>query len=99
MRFVLGFAVVFGLGSCTGFPDLDDAISENAKRSNYPTLQPIESLLAAAPQDLSLEEGDRLDAMGARAERLARKASILRRPVLGAATRRRLRTVAARHAG
>lgn len=47
MRMILMIAIA-GLGACAEFPQLDDRIDAAALAADYPTLQPLDPLLAKA---------------------------------------------------
>jgi len=72
--YTLVFAVLFT--GCTQFPELDAAVSEEAKNADYLDLVPSEQLLNRK-HDSRLSEATG-DALLARAERLKARARILR---------------------
>jgi len=91
MRKIIGSVVIMTvLAACTDFPQLDAAISEDAKAAAYPALVPADSLLAK-------REGDRITAQTgpellARAARLRARAKLIRGiETVDEATRIRLR--------
>lgn len=89
MRFAL-FAYALTLCACTQFPDLDNAISGDAKGADFPALVPLEPILAArrAPPATAQEAaGDVL----ARLSGLQARAARLRSGVLSPSDRARLR--------
>ena len=79
------------LGACTQFPELDETIPPAAEAAPFPTLVPLEPLLAdnaaivTAPEATTRALEIRVDALRARARALQS------RPVIDAATRARLR--------
>ncbi len=83
-------SILLALGACTQFPELDDRLSETARRSDYPALVPLEPLLAArsAPADRG---PDITGSLQSRVASLNARASRLRRNVLSNAERARLR--------
>ena len=84
----LGFMAL--LGGCAQFPQLDAAISAEARRAEYPELIPAQGLLDRRETGrITAETGPDLLA---RADRLRARARILRRiTVVDEATRIRLR--------
>jgi len=92
--FVMSLAV---LSACADFPQLDSAVSADARNAPYPTMQPIDDLLG-----ISIDaDTDELDAatksLRARATALKRRAAALRRPVISAALKRRMAQAVERH--
>lgn len=77
MRQVLRVSVLAAaLAGCTTFPQVDAVVSDAARRADYPTLVPIEGLLAERTGGrLTASDGETLLA---RAERLQARARILR---------------------
>lgn len=73
---ILVFALLLG---CTGFPELDGAISEQARRSDYPALDPVDDLLARADDPDSDESAAAIEDLRDRARLLRARARILRR--------------------
>jgi hypothetical protein len=74
------FGILFLLiPACAPFPDLDDALPPGAEDQEYPTLQPLEPVLArAAPTTPDAEEtaaalDARIAALNARAEDLRKR--------------------------
>lgn len=89
--------LVLVVAGCADFPELDDVVSERARRADYPLLQPVDDLIATA---LAPSERDALAAaqdLAARAARLRARAATLRRPLISAADRRRMAAAVARH--
>lgn len=82
------FAAI-ALAACTDFPQLDAAISEEAKRAEYPVLVPVAGLL------VKREEGRITEATGlqlqSRAANLRARANLLRGQPIDEETRLRLR--------
>lgn len=86
------FAALTGLSACAKFPELDAAISDEAKAADYPNLVPA-SQIAKRRTDgrLKADEGAQLLA---RAERLRKRGEILRGlPVIDEAARLRFARV------
>ncbi|KGB82298.1 MAG: hypothetical protein SWN98_16690 [Pseudomonadota bacterium] len=84
------------LGSCARFPQITAAVGEGAKNAAFPTIQPMDAVLADAAQVQTDDEtGARL---AARAETLRRRARALGGPVLTRTERRRLLDAVSRHA-
>ncbi len=78
------------LGACTDFPQLDAAISEDAKNAAYPNLVPADELLAKR-QDSRITPQTGPDLI-ARADRLRARAGLIRGiETVDEATRIRLR--------
>ncbi|AXI55573.1 hypothetical protein C1J05_14630 [Sulfitobacter sp. JL08] len=74
------FGILFLLiSACAPFPDLDDALPPGAEDQDYPTLQPLEPVLAsAAPtkpdaQETAAALDARIAALNARAEDLRKR--------------------------
>ena len=85
-------ALMTFLGACTQFPELDAAISDEAKAADYPRLVPAKSIRANTPKD-RLKPNDGPDLL-ARAERLRKRGEILRGlPVIDEAARERFARV------
>lgn len=93
MRQFLGILmVVAALGACTKFPELDAAVSDEAKAADYPKLIPAAQIEQNQPKGrLSDTEGE---ALLARAARLRQRGAILRGlPVIDEAARLRFSRV------
>lgn len=93
-RWVMIF-LVGALPACTDFPEVDAALQAEGTTGDFPTLLPMDTLLARADgvtvtTEISTNVADRLAA-------LRRKADRLRGPVLSRNERRRLEAAAARH--
>lgn len=94
-RFLLLIPLVLAT-SCTDFPELDSAVSSDARSAPYPQLVPMAGLLSAA-HDTRLSE-DTGRSLADRAARLRRKAAYLRRTdALSARDRARLLAAIERH--
>ncbi len=70
------FAILLG---CTAFPELDDAISDQARLSGYPTLAPFDDLMARAGDPAANTSTEEIEALRSRARLLNARARILRR--------------------
>ncbi len=97
---MLRIAVIFclsvtALAGCTGFPQLDGAISPAAKGTAYPTLLPIDQIITAAANVQISEKS--VASLTSRANNLKARANRLRGPVLDARTRARLHAAIKRH--
>lgn len=79
LHFILVFAVLVG---CTDFPQLDSAISDQARQSGYPALEPVDALLARADDPAADDSAEAIDDLRNRARLLNARAQILRRTVL-----------------
>ncbi len=84
------------LASCINVPELDDAISDNARNNAYPKLIQLDGRLAVATEgkEASLAASKNL---AARAKNLKRRAKRLRGPVIDNRTRRRMAAALRRH--
>lgn len=80
-----GFLVATG---CTQFPDLDAAISPEARRAGYPQLVPVSDLLSR--RNAARTTGNEADILRARAAALRARAALLRGAVINDDTRLRL---------
>jgi len=92
MRPTLIIAIA-SLVACTDFPDLDRRITDSARAAPYPTLQPLDPLLARA-QNLADNGAITPASVAAFDDRIAglrARAARLRGPVIDAATRARMR--------
>jgi len=76
------------LAGCAQFPDLDAAISAEARRAGYPALIPAEGLLARRGDVRLTEETGRI--LMQRAANLRARAAILRRISIDDDSRRRV---------
>ncbi len=81
--------VFLGLAACTTFPQLDDSLSPTAKSADFPTLVPLEPLLAQA-NGTGADPQNTVDTLEARVSLLRAKAARLRGPVLDRSARARL---------
>lgn len=66
------------LVGCVPFPQLNDAISPEARRASYPVLQPVDELLARAAYPADQDSAAAIAALQARADLLKARARILR---------------------
>ncbi|MFC2968379.1 hypothetical protein [Acidimangrovimonas pyrenivorans] len=97
MRRLIVLACLVGtVTGCTGFPDLDTAISAETRAAPYPALLPLDALLAGGDGTATAEAGATLTA---RAAALRARARALRGPVIDETTRARLAAAVARHSG
>ena len=81
------------LTSCAEFPDFDDRIGQSARNATYPTLQPLDPLIAAAASMVTSGQitPASQQAFNSRITALRAKASQLRGPIIDAGTRARMR--------
>ena len=86
------------LAGCTEMPDLDGAISRQARNAPYPAILPLEALdlPASGETGAALAEAARL---AARAHALRMRAAAIRRAIIDEATRKRMEAAVARHWG
>jgi len=95
-RTIASFAIAaILLAGCSDFPELDAAITPAARKADYPTLVPIDQLLASA-QVVQITDETATNLQG-RISRLKSRAARLRGPVIDSTTRARLRAAIARH--
>ncbi len=95
--FLFTIAGVWLLAACTEFPELDRAMSPEARRAGYPALVPVEPILFAAfrgQPDTPAETAW----LVRRAAGLRARADALRGPVIDTASRARLAAALRRHA-
>ena len=97
MRLVICFVIVVAVTACTDFPDLGDAVSDRAARSDFPALQPIDALIARAATDETRSAEFNNQIIVARVARLKARAARLKRPVISAKDRRRMTRAIRRH--
>ncbi len=90
MRKFIGIgAVILALSGCASFPELDAAVTDTAKKADYPSLIPAESLLNRRNEG-RLDETDGA-ALLARAAHLRARGRILRNlATIDDATRQRI---------
>lgn len=88
MRLILIFTVTMGLTACADFPDLDAAISDDARNADYPALVPAEGILARGEAGTLTESSG--PALQARAANLRARAALLRGIAIDEETRLRL---------
>lgn len=85
-----GFLAALALAGCASFPELDAAITPEARTAPYPVIAPLADITAqTAPPRGAAESADDI---AARAARLRERAATLDGPVVDAATREALRT-------
>jgi hypothetical protein len=92
MRVILILATAT-LGACANFPDLDERVDAATQGAAYPTLQPLDPLIARAS---SLETNGQIApasvaALDDRIANLRAKSTRLRGPIIDTATRSRMR--------
>ncbi len=88
MRLSIFASVLVWLASCAQFPDLDSALSENARTADYPNLVPVEVLQARVTETrISPETASGLQA---RVAALKARAARLRGSVIDSPTRERM---------
>ena len=76
--FYLGLPLWIALAGCTQFPEVDAAVSDQAKTAPPPVLVPIDTLLAQGDTS-SFEDGQETEAqLAARADALAARAKKLK---------------------
>lgn len=80
---------VLALGACTQFPELDDTISPELERADFPALVPVEPLLATAAAG-RVDPVQTEAALLGRLSRLRARAARLRGSVLSGRERQRL---------
>lgn len=89
MRLIVMIAIA-GLGACTEFPALDGTIDAAAKSADFPTLQPLEPLLALVDQGSAQINPANVTSFAGRINTLRARASRLRGPVIDATTRAKM---------
>jgi hypothetical protein len=77
------------IAGCSQFPELDDTVSDAARKATYPDLVPVEVLRAGLPEQRINETTT--PALEARIDRLRTRAARLRGTVIDAPTRQALR--------
>lgn len=93
------FVLVFLTGllaGCINVPELDDAISEDARDNAYPKLIELDGKLAAANKGKKAARAASKN-LASRARSLKRRAKRLRGPVVDKRTRRRMAAALQRH--
>lgn len=70
-------ALLAGVAGCVEVPALDDGISRELRKADYPTLQPIPNVLAQKPLPAESAE-DVQEELEARKARLQRRAAALK---------------------
>ena len=94
MRMILMIAIA-GLGACAEFPQLDDRIDAAALAADYPTLQPLDPLLAKTANQTNTITAASEAGFDSRITILRSRAARLGGPVIDAATLARMRRVVA----
>lgn len=91
MRLIVLIAMT-GLAACADVPQLDDRIGEAARAADYPTLLPLDPLLAAAAANETAGQitPASVAAFDSRIATLRARAARIRGPVIDGATRRRM---------
>lgn len=77
-RFRLSLCLAL-LAACEQFPQLDEAISDQARQSGYPDLAPVDELLARADDSARQDQAAEIEALRTRARLLQARAQLLRR--------------------
>jgi hypothetical protein len=72
------FLVLAFLAGCAPFPQLDLAISAEAKKSAYPGLEPVDELLTRSAPPTDADPSAEIEALLNRAKLLKARAKILR---------------------
>ena len=67
------------VAACARFPELDNAISAEARQSPYPRLEPVDELLAEAAPSSDRDAAAEIENLRARGRLLTARAIILRR--------------------
>ncbi len=83
------------LVGCSDFPELDAAVTPAARQAGYPSLVPMDQLIAGAKEVQITEET--VATLQGRVSGLKGRAARLRGPVIDGATRARMRAAIARH--
>ncbi|MDG1864072.1 MAG: hypothetical protein P8J02_12885 [Yoonia sp.] len=89
MRLTVMIAIA-GLSACAAFPTIDGTLDATAKVADYPTLLPLEPLLAAATASGAQISPASEAAFSSKIAALRAKAARLRGPVIDAQTRSRM---------
>ncbi|WP_172293792.1 hypothetical protein [Pseudoruegeria sp. HB172150] len=76
------------LSGCSDFPDLDSAVSPEARRAEYPELVPIDGILAR--RGMAQLDGSEAEILAARAANLRARGQLLRDIAVNEDTRLRL---------
>lgn len=84
------------LSACINMPDLDDAVSEQARSGRYPKLAQLEGVEDAAFEGAEVTEKASAS-LKSRAERLRKRATKLRRPIIDRRTKNRMAAALKRH--
>lgn len=89
MRTILTCTCLAALISCTQFPDLDNTVDKSVSKISYPNLVPLESLVDTAGTNAitPVVEAN----LNTRIARLKSRAARLRRTVIDAPTRQRMK--------
>ncbi len=95
-RLAAAFAITATmLAGCSNFPELDAAITPAARQAGYPSLMPLDQLVAGAEEVQITEET--IATLQGRVSGLKGRAARLRGPVIDSATRARMQAAIARH--
>lgn len=86
MRLIVLIAIA-GLGACAEFPKIDDTLDDAARAADYPTLLPLDPLLAQVSAMGTQITPATEAGFSNRLVRLRNRAAQLRGPVIDAATR------------
>lgn len=87
-RRAVTLAVLAAMAGCTQFPDLDQSVSPEARKGDFPPLVPVEVLRADAPEQLISDTTT--TTLEARVAALRYRANRLRGTVLNQSARARL---------
>ncbi len=96
MHRAFALCICLALSGCTQFPQLDAVVSESAKNAPYPTLAPVDGLLAranASTTDPAAVRGD----LASRVAALRARAARLRGPIIEPPVRARMNAALRRH--
>jgi hypothetical protein len=95
----ISFICLFALlGSCANFPDLDGAISDQARLAKYPMFVRTDLLAVQSRAVASNDTVGATETLAARVAALRHRAGALRHAVMTRADRRRLIAALKRHA-
>lgn len=87
---LIALTLITCLTACTQFPELDSAVSEQAKDAEYPALVPVEGLLAQA-ETTRTDPDQTIQSLNARVAALRNRAKRLRNTVVDSTTRQRMK--------
>ncbi|MDA5094736.1 hypothetical protein O2N63_11640 [Aliiroseovarius sp. KMU-50] len=90
----LAIASMIGIAACSSPPNVGTDLSEAAKRADYPTIQPLDALLASQPAAIDIPS--LTGSLEGRARALRARANALRTPIVDSDTRARMLAALAR---